>query len=126
MNNMKRSLHAHKRADNFIADFLTSQVNVQKLLLCPYTFSDTCGSNVILVLILCMLLWLYFSQEKIIAQHCIDKNKTCSKGIIRFFTLKKTTVSTWFLTFFVSSLLWFQQYSLKTKFRGFRFAIDPI
>lgn len=55
MNNMKRSLHAHKRADNFIADFLTSQVNVQKLLLCPYTFSDTCGSNVILVLISCML-----------------------------------------------------------------------
>lgn len=48
MNNMKRSLHAHKRADNFIADFLTSQVNVQKLLLCPYTFSDTCGSNVTL------------------------------------------------------------------------------
>lgn len=43
VNIMKRSLHAHKRADNFIADFLTS-------------------------------------QEKIIAQHCIDKNKTCSKG----------------------------------------------
>lgn len=43
MNNLKRNVHAQKRADNFIADFLTSQVNS-----CVLAFSDICGSNVIL------------------------------------------------------------------------------
>lgn len=90
MNNMKRSLHAHKRADNFIADFLTSQVNVQKLLVCPYTFSDTCGSNVILVINLCMLLWLIFLTGKDNRSTLYRQEQDLFKRYNTIFTLKKT------------------------------------